>query len=98
MSVDGTWKITLETPLGARSATLTLASAGSALNGTMSGDAGSTEIYDGKVDGDQISFKADVTQPMPLTLAFSATVNGGALSGSVALGMFGDAPLSGTRG
>ncbi len=97
MAVDGTWKITMETPLGSRSATLTLASTGDGLSGTMSGEAGSTDIYDGKVSGDQVSFKADITQPMPLTLGFSATIAGNALSGTVALGMFGDAPLSGTR-
>jgi hypothetical protein len=97
MAVDGTWKITMETPLGSRSATLSLASADGALSGTMSGDAGTVEIYDGKIDGDQLSFKADISQPMSLTLAFSATVTGNVLSGSVALGMFGDAPLSGIR-
>jgi hypothetical protein len=97
MAVDGTWKITMETPLGARSATLTLASTGGALSGTMSGDDGAVDIYDGKISGDQVSFKADITQPMSLTLGFSATIAGNALSGTVALGMFGDAPLSGTR-
>jgi hypothetical protein len=97
MAVDGTWKITLETPLGSRSATLTLASVGGGLSGTMSGEAGSTEIYDGEVNGDQISFKADINQPMSLTLTFSGTVTGNALAGSVALGMFGNAPFSGAR-
>lgn len=97
MAVDGTWNITMETPLGARNATLTLAATGGALSGTMSGDGGAIDIYDGSISGDQVSFKVDITQPMSLTLGFSATVAGNALSGSVALGMFGDAPLSGTR-
>jgi hypothetical protein len=97
MAVDGTWNITMETPLGSRSATLTLASAGGTLSGTMSGEGGAIAIYDGKVDGDRVSFKADITQPMPLTLGFAASISGNALSGTVALGMFGDAPLSGTR-
>ena len=35
---------------------------------------------------------------MPLTLEFSAAVDGDRLSGSVKLGMFGDAPVTGTRG
>jgi hypothetical protein len=35
---------------------------------------------------------------MALTLEFTAAVSGDLLSGSVKLGMFGNAPLSGTRG
>lgn len=98
MAVDGSWKIAMETPLGTREAALALTSSGGgALTGTMSGDAGAVDIYDGKVNGDTISFKVDVTQPMTLTLEFSAAVAGNTLSGTVKLGMFGDAPLSGTR-
>lgn len=97
MSVDGTWNITMQTPLGARDAKLTLSTAGGTLTGTMSGDAGATEIADGAVDGNKASWKADITDPMALTLEFSATIDGDTLSGSVKLGMFGNAPLSGTR-
>jgi hypothetical protein len=35
---------------------------------------------------------------MALTLEFSATVEGDSMTGTVKLGMFGDAPMSGTRG
>jgi len=97
MAVDGTWKIAMETPLGTREATLTLAASGGTLTGQMSGDGGATDIYDGTVSGDRISFKVDITQPMSLTLEFSAAVAGNGLSGTVKLGMFGDAPLSGSR-
>jgi len=98
MSVDGTWKIAMETPLGTRNATLSLASSGGILTGTMSGEAGSTAIHDGSASGDAVAFKVDISEPMAMTLEFSATVAGDALSGKVKLGMFGDAPLSGTRG
>jgi hypothetical protein len=97
MSVDGTWKVTMQTPLGERAATVTLAAAGGALTGTMGGDAGSTPIKDGKVDGNKVSWKTDITDPMSMTLEFSATIDGDKLSGSVKLGMFGSAPLAGTR-
>lgn len=98
MAVDGTWNISMETPLGTREASLRLQSSGSALTGTMSGEAGSIDIYDGSVNGNQVAFKVDITQPMPLTLEFSASVAGDALSGSVKLGMFGNAPVTGQRG
>ena len=98
MSVDGNWQIAMETPLGTRNATLSLAASGGALTGKMSGDGGAVDIEDGTVNGSRIAFKVDITSPMPLTLEFSATIDGNALSGTVKLGMYGDAPLSGTRG
>ena len=97
MAIDGSWKIAMETPMGTRQGTLTLSASGGTLTGSMSGDQGSTTIYDGKVNGDQVSFKVDISQPMSLTLDFSATVSGDSLTGTVKLGMFGDAPLSGSR-
>ncbi len=97
MSATGSWNISMETPMGTRKAVLTLAAEGAELTGTMAVDAGSTAIKDGKLDGNKVSWKTDIQQPMPMTLEFSATVEGDSLSGSVKLGMFGNAPLSGTR-
>ena len=52
---------------------------------------------DGTVDGDNLTWKADITTPMAMTLEFSATVNGDEISGDVKLGAFGNASFSGTR-
>ena len=37
MSVNGTWKIMLQTPMGAQDRTVTLTADGAALTGTMAG-------------------------------------------------------------
>ena len=76
---------------------LQLATAGTTLTRNMSGSDGSVELFDGYVDGDKASWKADIKKPMPLTLEFSVTVDGARMSGNVKLGMFGDAPLTGKR-
>jgi hypothetical protein len=98
MSVDGTWNVKMETPMGTRAATVTLKAEGATLTGTMGGAEGSTDIFDGTANGNSVFWKTNITSPMPLTLEFTATVEGDAISGSVKLGMFGNAPLSGTRG
>ena len=47
MGADGTWNVTMKTPMGDQAGTLTLATDGGTLTGSMSGPQGSTEIEDG---------------------------------------------------
>jgi hypothetical protein len=98
MAVDGTWKLVVNTPMGAQESTLVISSSGSTLTGTQS--AGSSEgraIDEGTVEGNDISWKASITKPMPMTLEFSGTVEGDKISGQVKLGMFGNASFTGNR-
>ena len=97
MSADGTWNTTMNTPMGAQQGTLELKTDGGTLTGTLSGAQGTIELKDGTADGDSLSWKADITTPMPMTLEFSATVDGDSISGNVKLGAFGNASFSGTR-
>jgi hypothetical protein len=96
-SADGTWNTTMNTPMGAQQGTLVLTTSGSDLTGKLSGPQGEIEIEDGKIDGDTLTWKANLTSPMPMTLDFDAKVDGDAISGNVKLGAFGNATFSGTR-
>jgi hypothetical protein len=96
-NVDGSWNTVVSSPMGDQSAVLTVKSSGDTFTGTWAGAMGTDEIKDGKVDGDQLTWKADVTVPMPMTLDCSATVDGDSMSGTVTAGAFGSFPLKGTR-
>ncbi len=96
-NVDGTWETVTQSPMGNQGATVTVVSAGDSFTGTFSGALGSTEITDGKVDGDTISWSVNISVPMPMTLEITATVDGDALSGSVKAGAFGSFPITGKR-
>ena len=96
-NVDGVWDTVTNTPMGAQSATITLATDGNTLTGNMAGPQGTIDVEDGVVEGDSLSWKANITSPMSMTLEFSATVNGDEMSGNVQLGAFGNANFSGTR-
>ena len=96
-NVDGSWNTVAKTPMGDQAAVLTVSSSGDSFTGTFSGAMGNTEVKDGKVDGDRLTFSIDITVPMPMTLTGDVTVDGDALNGTVTAGAFGAFPLTGTR-
>ena len=97
MSVDGTYNIVINSPMGAQKVTLTLKAEGSTLTGTQSARGNSMAIANGKVDGNNVSWQAKITSPMPMTLETSGTVDGNKISGTVKAGAFGSFPFSGER-
>ena len=97
MAVDGNWNLTMTTPMGDRQATLSLQSSGSTLTGTQGADGNSGEIFDGTVNGNNVSWKVSITNPMPLTLEFTGTVSGDSMSGEMGIGPMGSFPFTGTR-
>jgi hypothetical protein len=96
-NVDGTWDTVTKSPMGDQKATLTVASNGDAFTGTYSGAMGTTDITDGKVNGDTLNWSINITVPMPMTLTIEATVDGDAINGTVTAGAFGSFPLMGNR-
>jgi hypothetical protein len=97
MAVDGKWEIVINSPLGAQKAVLDMATNGNSLTGTQTAQQGSGPLENGKVDGNSLTWSAKITNPMPLTLDFTGTVDGDKLSGSVKAGSFGSFPFSGNR-
>ena len=97
MAADGDWNIVIDTPMGPQQAQLNVKSkSGSAFEGVMNGQAGRQE-FEGKIDGDTLSWQTDITTPVSLTIEFTVTVKGDAMNGTAKLGMFGSAPVTGGR-
>ncbi len=97
MAVDGKWEITINSPMGAQKAVLDIKADGPALSGTQTAMSSTQPIANGKVEGNALSWSAQITNPMPMTLEFSGTVDGDKLAGSVKAGSFGSFPFSGGR-
>lgn len=97
MAIDGKWEITINSPLGAQKATLDIKADGGTLNGTQTAMQSTQALTNGKVDGNNLTWSASITSPMPMTLEFSGAVDGDKLSGSVKAGAFGSFPFSGGR-
>ena len=95
--VDGEWDCVMSTPMGEQKAVLSVRSAGATFAGRMSGAQGALDVIDGRVDGDRLSWKMDLSSPMKMLLTCTATVSGDRIEGGVKAGIFGTSPLSGTR-
>ncbi|HEX3984203.1 MAG TPA: hypothetical protein VHX12_10955 [Acidisoma sp.] len=96
MLADGSWKTTINSPIGVQEGTLDILTSGDTFKGTMKGRAGAQEIS-GAVQGNVLTWSAAITQPVPTTLEFTVTVDGDKMSGSVNAGAFGSSPLTGVR-
>jgi hypothetical protein len=97
MTADGYWNLVVSTPTGERRGSLSLKTEGSTVKGSQMADGNSTEIFDGTVNGNAISWKVSITDPMPMTLEFTGTVDGDEIAGTVKLGEFGNSSFSGIR-
>ena len=98
MSVEGNWKVTVQTPMGPQDTTVTLTRDGSNLTGIQeASNGGSAKLENGEINGNQFSWSARITRPMPLTIEFSGTLDGDTMSGNVKFGAIGSGSFSGAR-
>ena len=97
LSADGTWTIIVKSPMGEQKSTVNLSTNGEALIGDATGPGGKATLTDGKVSGNDVSWKLAVTNPMPMTLEFAGTIAGDTLTGKVKAGNFGSFDFSGSR-
>jgi len=98
MSADGDWAVRVATPMGEQKGSFTVAVNGERFDGILENPLmGELLTLDGRVDGDVLTWRMEMTRPMAATLECTATVAGDAISGTVKAGFFGTFRLSGTR-
>lgn len=98
MSVAGTYDCMTKTPMGDQKSTFTVVDNGDGtFSGQNAGAMGSMTVEDGKIDGNTLTWKMNMTVPMPMTLEGNATVEGDTLTGTVNAGAFGAMAMTGTR-
>jgi len=66
MSVAGTYTTTVKSPMGDQAGTFTVEDNGDGtFSGNMAGGMGSMDVEEGKVDGNTLTWKMNMTVPMP---------------------------------
>ena len=94
MPVTGKWKLTISTPMGTQTPTLTINEDGT---GSLESPRGTQSVTDLKIAGESISYKVQVSaMGRDFTLSCNATANGDELKGRMDTPM-GGADFSGVR-
>ncbi|MEW6455295.1 MAG: amidohydrolase family protein [Acidobacteriota bacterium] len=98
VDVTGTWNVSIMSPGGEMSATMTLTQSGSDVSGEFKSQMGITQISNGVVSGNEISFSILIpTTDPPMEVFFSGKVEGNSITGTIDLGPMGTAEWKATR-
>ena len=97
MSAIGKWKLTMNTPIGRQTPTLTITEEGGAYKGTIHDPTGIAELEELFVEDNQFAFKAKIDTPMgKFRLAFKGIADGNTVSGDFDTPL-GAVPFTGER-
>ncbi len=97
MAIDGTYEITIKTPMGDQAGKLVLQTDGDILTGTSEGPMGLDPLQNGKVNGNEFECMVETKSPMgPVKVTMKGRVEGNRLTGEATTPL-GPAPISGKR-
>jgi hypothetical protein len=95
---NGTWTAAIDTQIGVQNYTYTFTVAGEKLTGKAKSENGDTEITEGVVKGDDISFVENLNyQGMPLKIVYKGKINGDEIKFSRNVAEIADEPFVAKR-
>jgi hypothetical protein len=97
MTVEGTWDLTIATPIGRIKAVVDLRREQGALVGHAHGAGEQVPLQDVALDGDKLTWRQAITKPMRLNLDFAVTVDGDTLTGTSKAGRLPSSKVTGQR-
>lgn len=84
VDIAGKWETTRETPRGTMTSTFTFEVDGNKLTGTVGSSRGDTEISEGTVEDNKISFKVVMSMgDRTFEMSYSGTVEGDTITGTM---------------
>ncbi|MFF1360373.1 hypothetical protein [Streptomyces sp. NPDC058297] len=97
MSVEGTWDLSVSTPIGKINAVVELRRQDGVLTGVAHGTGEKVPLSDIALAGDRLTWKQTVTKPLRLNLAFTVTISGDTLTGTSKAGRLPASKVTGRR-
>ena len=97
VALEGTWDVTIKTPIGSLAVTHVFTESGGALCGsaTLRGD--TVPLQDVAVTADRATWRQSVTKPMRLNLDFDVVIDGDRLTGHSCAGRLPRSEVNGVR-
>jgi hypothetical protein len=99
MSVEGTWQLVIDTPIGKQQTIVELSAKDGALHGVARDQrhGEEVELTDLVLDGNRLTWKQSITKPMRLNLTFDVTVEGDQIAGRSKPGRLPSSKVTGHR-
>ena len=97
MSITGSWKVQISTPIGKQAVVLELTERDGIVEGQAKGDKETVPLLDPVLDGNHLTWKQAITKPMRLNLVFDVIIEGDRLVGTSKAGKLPTSKVSGTR-
>ncbi|MFI1096055.1 hypothetical protein [Streptomyces sp. NPDC020917] len=97
MSAEGTWNLSLRTPIGKIHAVVDLRRQDGVLTGTARGTGEEVPLTGIVLDGDRLTWTQAITRPLRLNLAFDVTIDGDTLTGTSRAGRLPASKVTGER-
>ena len=97
MPVDGTWNLTIATPLGKQQVTYRFFTEHGRLSGDATQGSETVALLDLMLNGGRLTWTQQVTRPMKLKLSFDVTLDGDQLSGTAKAGALPASKVYGER-
>jgi hypothetical protein len=86
MSFDGTWDLTVQSPMGAKQFRLVISTAGGVVQGTVSEGGEAAPLLNPVLDDEHLRWSVKLPRPMNILLDVDLTCAGDTLSGSAKAG------------
>jgi hypothetical protein len=97
MSFDGTWDVTVNSPMGAKTFRLAVSTEGGAVQGTVTADGASTPLVDPVLEDGHLRWSVQLPRPMNIRLDVDLTCAGDALAGVAKAGHMALPGVTGVR-
>ncbi|WP_314173717.1 hypothetical protein [Streptomyces winkii] len=97
MFAEGTWDLSMATPIGKINAVIALRREDGVLTGSAYGAGEEVALHDVVLDGNRLTWKQAITKPLRLNLAFDVTVEGDTLQGTSTAGRLPASKVTGER-
>ena len=91
------WDCITRAPFGEQASVFTIVREGDRFSGSNVAEVGELPVIDGRIEGNRLIWKMPTTKPIAMTLVGKALISGDKMAGTVTMGAFGKAEMTGVR-